>query len=38
MSTEECAAPTDLEERVRAYLEESPATPWDEAVAALVDT
>jgi hypothetical protein len=35
MTAEETAAPTDLAERVRAYLSEHPATSWIEAVSAL---
>ena len=35
MAAEEIAAPGDLQERVRAYLTEHPASSWDEAVAAL---
>ncbi len=36
MPTEECAAPADLEIRVRAFLEENPESAWDDAVATLV--
>jgi hypothetical protein len=28
--------PADLEEQVRAYLEENPECPWEEAVAEIV--
>ena len=28
--------PADLDERVRAYLDEHPEMPWDAAVAAIV--
>jgi DNA topoisomerase VI subunit B len=35
LPTEECSAPADLEERVRAYLEENPEAAWDDAVTAL---
>lgn len=36
MSTEDTAAPDDLEERVRAYLAEHPEVPWDAAVETLM--
>ena len=36
MPMEECSAPTDLEERVRAFLQENPDASWDLAIAALV--
>lgn len=35
--TEECAAPADLEQQVRAYLDENPDAAWDDAVTALAE-
>ena len=37
MPDEAVDVPADLEEQVRAYLEENPECPWEEAVAAIVD-
>ncbi len=36
LNAEPVAAPADLEQRVRAYLAEHPASSWDEAIKALV--